>query len=99
MLRCGLGGRTVERSSKVEPWVTFLEWDVLGKESEGGYRVYEVVIKVQGSGLLAVVKARDAQEHVVSFVGARSLSSLARGIRGRLEEEGKMWRLDKFVQT
>jgi len=83
---------------KQPPWLTYLEWDVLGKPNASDARVYEVVVKIRPEGLLAVIKARKADQYTVTFVGGRSLASLSGLIRKRVVGEPEKWREDKYVQ-
>lgn len=79
------------------PWLTYLEWDVLGKETEGGYRVYQVVVRIKHEGIQAVIKARRGSEFFVSFVGGGSLQSVAGKVRARVVGEGHKWREDQYA--
>jgi len=86
---------TLER----EPWVNYLEGDVLGKQTIDQIRVYQVVIKVRGEGLLGVVKGRRGAEYFVAFVGAGTLSALAAKIRGLLLSEEEKFKVDQWPPT
>lgn len=82
-----------------EPWVGYLEGDVIGKEVKAMGKVYQVVIRVKPEGLLGIVKARDRDEYYVVFVGAGTLPSLAAKVRDVINEPGKKWRSDRFPPT
>lgn len=82
-----------------EPWVTYLEHDVIGKETEGGFKVYQVVIRIRGEGVMGVVKVRRGAEYQVVFVGASSLSALSAKVRNvMLGREGK-FKVDQYPPT
>lgn len=88
----------MEKSER-EPWVTYLEGDVLAKEVEGRGRVYQVIIRVKSEGLQGVVKARAGDEYSVAFVGAGSLPGLSAKIRDCVMGEGDKWREDRYPPT
>lgn len=81
------------------PWVNYLEGDVLNGESPQGYRVYQVVLRIRGEGLQAVVKARKQQGFFVIFVGSASLPALAAKIRKAVRSQDTKWREDKYAPT
>lgn len=83
---------TVER----EAWVVYLEGDVVGKETVAGYRVYQVVLRIQGSGLLAIVKARGGGGYYVRFLGAGTLPSLTAKIRNSIIKDDEKWKKDRY---
>lgn len=85
----------MEKAEK-EPWVTYLEGDVIYKEAPAGHRVYQLVVRVSGEGLQAVIKARRDAEYFVVFTGAASLSSLAAKVRGVISNPDTLWRPDKY---
>lgn len=87
----------MNKSVEKPPWVSYLEWDVLGKETPGGFHVYEVVVKVQHQGLLAIVKARKGDEYLVTFKGARGLAALSRVVRDAVVREQTKWRVDQWA--
>lgn len=81
------------------PWETYLEWDVLGKYTPGGFVIYEITIKVRPEGLLAIIKARKADEGIVAFGGARNLAGLSRVVRDKVNGEETPWKADAWFKT
>lgn len=81
------------------PWLTYLEWDVLGSVIANDARVYEVVLKVRAENILAIIKARKDEQSFVAFVGGRSLASLSRGIRETIRGGPEKWRTDRYAKT
>lgn len=84
-------------SNQKEPWVNYLEGDVLNKEGPAGHRVYQLVIRVRAEGLQAVIKARRGEEYFVEFVGAGTLTSLAGRVRDKVAGPDTRWREDKYA--
>ena len=80
-------------------WEVYLEGDVIGKETIEGYRVYQVVIRVRGEGLLGIVKARRGAEYQVCFVGAATLALLSAKVRDAILKETKKWKTDEYPPT
>jgi len=61
--------------------------------------VYEITIKVSATSLLAVVKAAQAKEYVVTFAGSRSLSGLADKVRRAVRNPDQHWRPDQYHKS
>lgn len=94
----GFGGQQMGTTER-EPWVTYLEGDILNQEGVGGERVYQVVIRLQASGLMAVLKARKGGEYLVQFCGAGGFRSLAAKIRNRMLGDEGNWQADRYPPT
>jgi len=82
-----------------EPWEVFLEWDCLGTFVKPEGKVYEVVLKVQPTGVFAIVKLRGPFGYKVGFVNGKSLRDIAGKIRSLLAGESGKWSDDKFANT
>lgn len=80
------------------PWLNYLEHDVIGKTTASDARVYEVVVKVNGTGLLAIIKARKGDQYLVAFVGGRSFAGLSGAVRKRIVTEPEKWRADQYAR-
>ena len=80
------------------PWLNYLEWNVLGEETPGGFVVMEVVVKIRPAGLLAIVKADNRSTGIVLFVGGRTLAGLSGEIRRKVKDENAKWRKDQFFK-
>lgn len=79
-----------------ESWEVYLDGDVIGTTNLEGARIYQLVIRVRGEGLMGVVKARKGDQYYVSFVGAASISLLAAKVRDVVIKEGGKWAEDKY---
>lgn len=82
-----------------EPWVVYLEGGCIGKEIEGGFRVYQVVIRVRGEGLMGVVKVRKGDQYQVAFLGAGSLPGLSAKVRDIILRPGEKFKVDMYPPT
>ena len=82
-----------------ESWEVYLDGDVIGATTASGARVYQLVIRVRGEGLMGVVKVRKESEYFVNFVGAASISHLAAKVRDVVIGEETRWSKDKFPPT
>lgn len=89
----------MNKTEGLDPWVTYLEWDVLGSETPGGFAVWEVVVKVRPEGLLGIVKVSKGGKGLVAFVGGRGLATLSRAILHTVKDERTRWREDKYYET
>jgi len=79
-----------------EPWVSFLEYGVIGKTVQGQGFVYQVSLKVDATGVFAVIKVKGDEGRKVAFVSAKGLESVSREIRSALSGGEARWRDDKF---
>ena len=84
--------------SDTDPWLTFLEWDILAAEVAGGGRVYELVLKIRPSGLLAIIKIVRGDGPFIAFAGARGFRSLSREVRDKIRSPSTKWREDKYAK-
>ena len=80
----------------IEPWVTYLEHDVLQKDVPGVGRMAELKISVRPHEIFCVMKARSAEGYVVAFTGAGTLRGLTEKIRQTVSGGRGTWRPDRY---
>jgi hypothetical protein len=78
-------------------WVKQLDGGVVGKDIPGAGLVYGMTIKVEFTGVLAILRVKGGGGYVVSFVGARDFKSLAKKLQPVLTGEAGAWREDKYA--
>ena len=84
-------------SDQVPEWVKMLDGGMIGKDIPGVGLLYAVSIKVEFSGVLAIMRAKGGGGHLVGFVGAKNLRKLAEKIRPVLTGEEGRWREDEYA--
>ena len=78
-------------------WVNMLDGGMVGKDIPGVGLLYGVTIKIEFTGVLAVLKAKGGGGYQVAFVGAKSLESLIRKVQPILAGEEGRWRQDEYA--
>ena len=79
-----------------EPWVRYLEHDIVNQHVPGLGYVLEVKIKIRQTDILAIVNVIGGGGPQVGFVGAKGLKHLAAKLSLKSLTEDVRWREDKY---